>query len=43
MTQALDITPYWAAGWDLLGQYCDKAGDVSGAISAWRHLEALDD
>ena len=43
MTQALDITPDWAAGWDLLGQYCDKAGDVSGAISAWRHLEALDD
>lgn len=43
ITQALDITPDWAAGWDLLGLYCEKAGDVSGAISAWRHLEALDD
>lgn len=43
MEQALEIAPNWAAGWDLLGQYCDKAGNVSGAISAWRHLEALDD
>ena len=43
MGQALDIVPGWAAGWDLLGGYCDKAGDISGAISAWRHLEALDD
>lgn len=43
MGQALDITPDWAAGWDLMGAYAEKAGDVSGAISAWRHLEALDD
>jgi len=43
MGQALEITPDWAAGWDLLGQYAEKAGDISGAISAWRHLEALDD
>jgi predicted TPR repeat methyltransferase len=26
-----------------VGHYCEQAGDVSGAISAWRHLEALDD
>ena len=43
MTQVLELVPNWAAGWDLLGGYCDKQGDVSGAISAWRHLEALDD
>lgn len=43
MSQALEVTPNWAAGWDLLGQYCEKAGNVAGAISAWRHLEALDD
>ncbi|WP_052952598.1 methyltransferase [Devosia psychrophila] len=43
MSQALEITPDWAAGWDLMGAYAEKAGDVSAAISAWRHLEALDD
>jgi predicted TPR repeat methyltransferase len=43
MSQALEIVPDWAAGWDLLGGYCEKVGDISGAISAWRHLEALDD
>lgn len=43
MAQALEITPDWAAGWDLRGSYAEQAGDVSGAISAWRHLEALDD
>ncbi len=43
MVQALEITPEWTAGWDLLGQYAEKAGDIAGAISAWRHLEALDD
>jgi predicted TPR repeat methyltransferase len=43
MGQALELVPDWAAGWDLLGGYAEKSGDVSGAISAWRHLEALDD
>jgi len=43
MGQALDIVPHWAAGWDLLGRYAEKAGDIAGAIAAWRHLEALDD
>lgn len=43
LVQALEIVPDWAAGWDLLGAYCEKAGDIAGAISAWRHLEALDD
>jgi predicted TPR repeat methyltransferase len=43
MGQALEMAPDWAAGWDLRGSYAEKAGDISGAISAWRHLEALDD
>lgn len=43
MRQALELVPNWAAGWDALGDYLDRQGDVAGAISAWRHLEALDD
>lgn len=43
MAQAMELTPDWTAGWDLLGTYHEKAGNSSGAISAWRHLEALDD
>jgi predicted TPR repeat methyltransferase len=43
MRQALEITPSWAAGWDLLGRFAEKSGDIAAAISAWRHLEALDD
>jgi len=43
MEQALELVPDWAAGWDLLGGYQEKAGNVAGAISAWRRLEALDD
>lgn len=43
MSQALELAPEWTAGWDLLGMYHEKAGEISGAISAWRHLEALDD
>ncbi len=43
LVQVLEIVPGWAAGWDLLGLYYEKAGHIAGAISAWRHLEALDD
>ena len=43
MQQALELVPDWSAGWDLLGSYCENAGNLSAAISAWRHLEALDD
>lgn len=43
MAQALDMAPDWAAGWDLLGTYHERAGQVAAAISAWRRLEALDD
>ncbi|WDR05148.1 methyltransferase domain-containing protein [Devosia rhodophyticola] len=43
MEQALGLTPYWAAGWSLLGDFHEKAGAISNAISAWRSLEAHDD
>lgn len=43
MAQALELVPNWTAGWDMLGGYAEKSGDLAGAISAWRHLEALDD
>jgi predicted TPR repeat methyltransferase len=43
MSQALELAPEWAAGWDQIGSYYEKAGDVSNAIAAWRRLEALDD
>lgn len=41
--QALELVPLWTAGWDLLGLYWEKAGDIARAIAAWRHVEALDD
>lgn len=41
--QALELVPDWAAGWDMAGAYHEKAGQLAAAISAWRHLEALDD
>jgi len=43
MEQALELAPEWAAAWDLLGTYQEKAGNVAQAISAWRRVEALDD
>ncbi|WDQ99365.1 methyltransferase [Devosia sp. J2-20] len=43
MQQALELAPNWAAGWDVLGDYFDRLGRTAEAISAWRHLEALDD
>jgi predicted TPR repeat methyltransferase len=43
MDQVMELVPLWAPGWDLLGSYRERAGDICGAIAAWRHLEALDD
>ncbi len=43
VSQALELAPNWTAGWDLLGTYHEKSGNLSGAIAAWRQLEALDD
>jgi predicted TPR repeat methyltransferase len=38
MEQVLEMVPGWAAGWSLLGDYRQKAGDADGAIAAWREL-----
>jgi len=38
MAQTLELVPDWAAGWNLLGDYRQKAGDTGGAIAAWREL-----
>ncbi len=43
MAQTLETVPDWAAGWELLGSFHEKAGDIASAIAAWRRLEALDD
>ena len=40
--QALELATGWAAGWCLLGDYRGAAGDVAGAITAYRQLQALD-
>ncbi|RUT35215.1 methyltransferase domain-containing protein [Arsenicitalea aurantiaca] len=40
--QALEIVPDWAPGWDLLGRYLERAGEIQKAILAWRRLDALD-
>lgn len=42
MAQALELVPYWAAGWNLLGGYREEAGDLAGAIVAWTQVEQLD-
>jgi len=39
--QALELAPGWAAGWHELGNYCEKAGDLTGAADAWRQVLAL--
>ncbi|WP_417432489.1 methyltransferase domain-containing protein [Hoeflea sp.] len=40
-TQALELAPDWAAGWQTLGDYQQKAGDLAGAANAWRKVLAL--
>lgn len=40
-TQALELTPNWAAGWHQLGIYCEKAGDLKRAAEAWRKVLVL--
>lgn len=39
--QALELAPGWAAGWHALGNYREKAGDLTGAADAWRQVLAL--
>jgi predicted TPR repeat methyltransferase len=38
MEQALERVPGWAAGWSLLGDYRQKAGNTDGAVAAWHEL-----
>ena len=42
MVQVLELTQDWIAGWHLLGQYREEAGDIEGAIAAWDRVQALD-
>lgn len=42
MAEAVAVAPHWAAGWLLLGDYRTEAGDVAGAMEAYRRVEALD-
>jgi len=39
--QALELAPSWAAGWQALGDYQEKTGDLAGAADAWRKVLAL--
>jgi predicted TPR repeat methyltransferase len=42
MAEAVQVAPHWAAGWLLLGDYRTEAGDVAGAMAAYRRVEVLD-
>lgn len=42
MEQALELVPGWSAGWCLLGDYRNEAGNAAGAIAAYRELAARD-
>jgi predicted TPR repeat methyltransferase len=42
MQQALHLAPSWSAGWSLLGEYAERAGNLELAIAAWRRLADLD-
>jgi predicted TPR repeat methyltransferase len=42
MAEAVEVAPHWVAGWALLGDYRTEAGDVAGAMAAYRRVEALD-
>lgn len=42
MAGVVEAAPHWAAGWLLLGDYRAEAGDVAGAMEAYRRVEALD-
>jgi predicted TPR repeat methyltransferase len=42
MEQALELAPQWTAGWSLLGESCEKAGQIEQAIAAYRKVAELD-
>lgn len=43
MDQALELVPQWAAGWFLLGEYHEKAGEAAAAIPALRRVLELNE
>ncbi|MCB1488811.1 MAG: methyltransferase domain-containing protein [Bauldia sp.] len=42
LAQALEIAPDWAAGWLLLGEWRERAGDLAEALAAYREAHARD-
>ena len=42
MRHALDLAPEWAAGWNTLGTYLEKAGESVKAMEAFRRAASLD-
>jgi predicted TPR repeat methyltransferase len=42
LTQALELVPGYAAGWFLLGEAREKAGDIAGAVEALEKAKAAD-
>lgn len=42
MLGALELAPEWSFGWFRLGEFCEAAGDVAGAVQAWRTARRLD-
>jgi predicted TPR repeat methyltransferase len=42
MLGALELAPEWSFGWFRLGEFCEAAGDLAGAVQAWRTAQKLD-
>ncbi len=42
LAEALEQAPDWAAGWFRLGEYHERAGDMTGAVSCWQKALAAD-
>lgn len=42
MAGVMELAPHWTAGWQLLGDYRSRAGDVEGAAAAYRQVQQLD-
>ena len=42
LSRILERVPNWAAGWASLGRYREEAGDLAGAMEAWRRSAQLD-
>ncbi|BDA83202.1 methyltransferase [Aureimonas sp. SA4125] len=42
MSQALELAPFWTAGWVALGGYSEKSGAITAAIAAYEKALTLD-